>query len=174
MEPAVPDVTPPSISVEPTFFHAEPLYTLSLLSVASYSVRPAAGDDIAVFCAVVMRGPRKPFVVESIWSTAEASSERAPTPSVPAKYALPVVVAPPETVRPVVCPPAPTVEEACELNPFTSVRKPVESNVLVAEPPKYALSKTERRVVEAWVKEARPVSESVPDERAPIFAFVED
>ena len=57
-------------------------------------------------------------------------------PTFPAKYALPVVVAPPLIVNPPACVPSPMVELACELNPFTSVRNPVESNVLVAVPPK--------------------------------------
>ena len=34
-EPLEPPVTSPLISVEPTFFHAVPLYTLSLLSELS-------------------------------------------------------------------------------------------------------------------------------------------
>ena len=89
------------------------------------------------------------------------------------KYPVPdavmlVVLAPPAAVKR----PEAMVEEACELNPFTSVRKPVESKVEVAEPPKYALSKTERRVVEAWVNVERPVSESVPAESVPMFAVL--
>ena len=46
----------------------------------------------------------------------DASPHRTRNPSAistcPAKYALPVVVAPPEMVRPVVCVPPPIVEEA--------------------------------------------------------------
>ncbi len=43
-----------------------------------------------------------------------------PIPTFPAKYAFPVVVAPPDTVRPVVCPPAPIVDEAREYIPFVN------------------------------------------------------
>lgn len=39
---------------------------------------------------------------------------------------------------------------------------PALSNVLVAVPPKYALSNTERRVVDAFVSESRPVRLVVP------------
>lgn len=39
---------------------------------------------------------------------------------------------------------------------------PALSNVLVADPPKYALSNTERRVVEAFVRVSRPVRLVVP------------
>src|SRR3990167_1122719 len=64
-----------------------------------------------------------------------------------------VVLAPPAAVKR----PEAMVELACELNPFTSVRNPVESKVEVAVPPKYALSNTERRVVEACVANKRLV-----------------
>ena len=81
-----------------------------------------------------------------------------------------VVDAPPDMVkRPLVI-----VDEALEKKPDGSVRNPVESKVEVAEPPKYALSKTEKRVVEAWVNDARPVSESVPAfsvPKLPVLAF---
>ena len=40
-----------------------------------------------------------------------------PIPTLPATYALPVVVAPPEIVSPVACPPAPIVEDANAVKP---------------------------------------------------------
>jgi hypothetical protein len=74
----------------------------------------------------------------------------------------PVVVAPPEMVRPPACVPSPTVDDASERNPDGSVRKPVESKVLVAVPPKYARSNTESCEVDASAKLARFVTLSVP------------
>src|SRR3989338_670641 len=69
-----------------------------------------------------------------------------------------VVDAPPDMVkRPLVI-----VDEALEKKPDGSVRNPAESKVEVAEPPKYALSKTENLVVEACVKDARPVKLLAP------------
>lgn len=91
IEPVVPFVTSPFISVEPTFFQALPLYTLSLLSELSKTVRPAAAEPIAFFCAVVIRGGRKPLLVESIWNTADASTDDAPIPVVPATKRLPAL-----------------------------------------------------------------------------------
>ena len=142
----VPLVTSPPISVEPTFFHTLPFQTLSLLRSVSKTVRPEAGEAMAFFCAVVRRGGRKPLVVESIWTTAEATLEVAPTPMVPAKYAFPVVVAPPETVRPPACAPLPMVEEAVEMNP-AKVERPETFKV--------------------------DESDSVPAVRTPMFPFVE-
>ena len=128
-------------------------------------------------------------VVEAWVNDARPVSESVPAESVPklpvlafavvdvavAKYPIPlevklVVLAPPFAVKR----PEATVEDACARKPDGSVRKPVESNVLVAEPPKYALSKMEKRVVEAWVKVERPVSERVPAfsvPKLPVLAF---
>src|SRR3989338_7402454 len=82
---------------------------------------------MAFFCVVGRRDGRNPFVVESIWNTADASTEDAPTPTVP-----------------------------------TAKRLPALSKVEVAVPPKYALSKTEKRVVDACVNVESPVTPSVP------------
>ena len=49
-----------------------------------------------------------------------------PTPRRPAMYWLPVVVAPPEMVRPVAWPPAPIVVEAEEMRPPRKYERPVE------------------------------------------------
>jgi hypothetical protein len=46
-----------------------------------------------------------------------------PTPIFPAKYAFPVVVAPPLIVSPVACPPAPIVVEAYEVRPPLNERR---------------------------------------------------
>ena len=55
-----------------------------------------------------------------------------PIPTFPAKYALPVVVAPPEMVRPVVCVPLPIVVEARNMvdpvNVLVSERRVDEAN----------------------------------------------
>src|SRR5262249_28406905 len=51
-----------------------------------------------------------------------------PMPTLPAKYAFPVVVAPPLTVRPPVCVPLPMVDEAWKILPPVKVLLPV--NVL--------------------------------------------
>src|SRR3989344_2813508 len=67
---------------------------------------------MASFCAVVMRGGKNPRVVESSWRTAEATGAAVPMPTLPAKYAFPVVVAPPRIVSPPVCAPLPMVEDA--------------------------------------------------------------
>ena len=48
------------------------------------------------------------------------------------------------------------------------VRTPAELNVEVAVPPKYAVSKMENRVEEAWTIDARPVRVEAPvTERVP-------
>jgi hypothetical protein len=43
---------------------ADAVLTHSLFNVVSYTTNPAAGEAIAFFCVVVIRGGRKPFVVE--------------------------------------------------------------------------------------------------------------
>jgi len=80
-----------------------------------------------------------------------------PIPSVPAKYALPVVVAPPAMVSPPVCAPLPMVDDAWDKKPFGRVRNPVESKVLVAVPPKYALVNTDNKLVDALANCCNPV-----------------
>ncbi len=60
-----------------------------------------------------------------------ASGVVVPIPSVPAKYAFPVVVAPPEIVRPPICVPSPMVVDAKERRPPVNVAKLV--NVLKSE-----------------------------------------
>jgi hypothetical protein len=50
-----------------------------------------------------------------------------PMPTLEAKYAFPVVVAPPETVRPPACVPPPIVEEAKAVMPFEAVNIVVEA-----------------------------------------------
>ena len=85
------------------------------------------------------------------------------------------VLAVPDTWRLVVVAPVKTAEVAKRLVEVASVvvdfspvkfwrvvepttkRSPVELMVVVAVPPKYAVSKTEKRVDEAWMNEARPV-----------------
>src|SRR5665213_1278315 len=61
--------------------------------------------------------------------------------ALPCTVRKPVVVAPPEMVSPVACPPAPTVEEASARNPPVSMESPVTPSVEVAviAPPKKAL-----------------------------------
>src|SRR5665213_749076 len=72
--------------------------------------------------------------------------------AVPCIVRNPVVVAPPEIVSPVACPPAPTVEEASARNPLVNVERPETANVPVAVmfeavrvPLKKPLPATERR-----------------------------
>jgi hypothetical protein len=54
-----------------------------LFKVVSYKINPVAGEAMAFFCTVVIRGGRKPFVVESDCSIALALTpvaEAMPTP----------------------------------------------------------------------------------------------
>ena len=44
---------------------------------------PAAGEDIASRCVVVMRGGRKPFVVDDTSSKAVADGDDVPIPMLP-------------------------------------------------------------------------------------------
>ena len=44
--------------------HPAPVYTHNLFKVVSYTTNPVAGEVMAFFCAVVIRGGRKPFVVD--------------------------------------------------------------------------------------------------------------
>jgi hypothetical protein len=63
-----------------------PLYTEIKFSVVSYTISPVAGVAMAFFCVVVIRGGKKPFVVELTNSLAEATSvkvELAETSSIP-------------------------------------------------------------------------------------------
>ena len=46
-----------------------------------------------------------------------------PIPTFPPKYAIPVVVAPPETVRPPACVPLPIVEDAVAMRPWVMMRR---------------------------------------------------
>jgi hypothetical protein len=60
--------------------------------------------------------------VEVMTSEISSVEERVAEPeseSVPCKIELPVVVAPPKIVRPVVCPPAPIVVEASDIRPLS-------------------------------------------------------
>jgi hypothetical protein len=50
------------------------VYTHSLFKVVSYTTNPAAGELIAFFCVVVIRGGRKPLVVDDTFSKADATS----------------------------------------------------------------------------------------------------
>ena len=50
------------------------------LSVVSYTISPAAGEAIAFRCVVVILGGRKPLVVDTTSSCAEATgSDEVPT-----------------------------------------------------------------------------------------------
>jgi hypothetical protein len=53
--------------------------------------------------------------VEAAWIEKVANGVVEPTPTDPLKYAFPVVVAPPEMVRPPFCAPLPIVEEAAAM-----------------------------------------------------------
>ena len=58
--------------------------THSFTNVVSNTIRPAAGVAIAFFCVVVMRGGRKPLVVDVISSIADALIDvLTPTPTLP-------------------------------------------------------------------------------------------
>ena len=56
-----------------------------------------------------------------------------PMPTLPAKYALPVVVAPPDMVSPPVCVPLPMVDDASAYKPLV---KPMRVEVALAAEPK--------------------------------------
>ena len=51
------------------------------LSVVSYTMRPAAGEAIALRCVVVIRGGRKPCVVEVTATNALAGALNPPAPN---------------------------------------------------------------------------------------------
>ena len=72
------------------------------------AVEEAYGKTFAPVAVEVM-APEMPRVEESVAALVRAS--------VPCKTEFPVVVAPPEMVRPVVAPPAPMVEEAVDMMP---------------------------------------------------------
>lgn len=163
----VPPMTTPPIALAPTSFKIFNVFAgvscpifkmlfpvLTSVIAKSFVVLPGKPipHEVALLlfrnttCALVTVLGRAMVKIASLLEELILSSDMGlvvPTPTFPAKYALPVVVAPPEMVRPPACVPSPMVELACELNPFTSVRNPVESKVEVAVPPKYAFWKTE-------------------------------
>ena len=70
-----------------------------------------------------------------------------PIPTFPAKYAFPVVVAPPLIVNPVVCPPAPMVEEAYAVRP--PAKEDAVVDVAVNEPESALLPRSDEPVTES-------------------------
>ncbi len=62
--------------------------------------------------AVRFATPRLPEMPALPWTESLVNGVVVPMPRLPAMYAFPVVVAPPEMVRPPACAPEPMVEEA--------------------------------------------------------------
>jgi hypothetical protein len=54
-----------------------------LLNVVSYTTRPAAGEEIAFFCVVVILGGRNPFVVLDTSNKADAFGDELFIPTEP-------------------------------------------------------------------------------------------
>jgi hypothetical protein len=59
------------------------VYTHSLFKVVSYTTNPAAGEVIAFFCVVVIRGGRKPLVVDASVSIDDVTFVVVPTNKLP-------------------------------------------------------------------------------------------
>lgn len=78
----------------PTIFvQAVPLYTCNspvVPQLVHHTISPATGPVIALRCAYVIRGGKKPFVVEVISSCADAAEVAVPTATLPEKSTLPV------------------------------------------------------------------------------------
>jgi hypothetical protein len=85
-----------------------------LLSKCARDELPAVVED-AIWKSIVLVSPELALMVNF------ASGDEVPIPTLPAKYAVPVVVAPPLIVSPPVCVPSPMVEEACETKPPVKV-----------------------------------------------------
>ncbi len=103
-----------------------------------------------------------------------------PIPTELAKYATPVVVAPPEIVRPPICVPEPIVVDASESNPPESVESPVTPSVDENDPvpPVSApmVAALEKRLVDDAVVEkidvvVAPVATILPNVCRPLHVF---
>lgn len=86
--------------------------------LAPVAVEVMAPEIASVEVAVIAPPKNEvPEMYELPWTERVRDGVVVPTPMLPATYALPVVVAPPEIVSPVACPPAPIVEEAKAVSP---------------------------------------------------------
>src|SRR3989344_2440883 len=117
----LPKLPPPlTLNIDPGA--VSPMPTLPVLSITNLSVVPSAVEDaienllletsypIVHEPAAAPENSNADFVAE--YRVVRLFGVVVPMPTLPAKYAFPVVVAPPEMVSPPACVPSPMVEEA--------------------------------------------------------------